>query len=411
MEVRRGVHRLTRGVVNFYLLEAGGRLTLIDAGAAGDWDVFTGGLAAIGRHRRGPRGRARHARAQRPHRVRRAGAGRRGARCGSTRPTPMSPAARRRRRTRPASAGISSSSSPTAPPGTCSATAGPRSFRSSSSPPSRTARSLDVPGRPRVIHVPGHTPGMSAVYAEDRRALMTGDALVTRNPLTGRRGPQIMPSGLNRDSQQALRSLDVLAAVPARDRSPRARRALGGAGVRGGPPCPSAGRVRSPRGRRRPSSLVGGGFRQGTIFLARKLTVSDSRFHTESDEFGAGERPRETTKESLNAEGCWNRPWNDELGHLRPGGRRARRHPERGGIADDAVGGGVLEDRRDPGRRGRQAAGHHQPGPHRPLDQAPDGQKDWTARHRRQEVDPAGDLRPDPAASSSATPRPTWATR
>jgi glyoxylase-like metal-dependent hydrolase (beta-lactamase superfamily II) len=44
---------------------------------------------------------------------------------------------------------------------------------------------------------------------------MTGDALVTRNPLTGRRGPQIMPSGLNRDSQQALRSLDALAAVPA----------------------------------------------------------------------------------------------------------------------------------------------------------------------------------------------------
>ena len=74
---------------------------------------------------------------------------------------------------------------------------------------------IDVPGRPRIVHAPGHTPGMSAVFVESRRVLLTGDALVTRNPLTGRRGPQIMPSGLNRDSQQALRSLDVVAHVPA----------------------------------------------------------------------------------------------------------------------------------------------------------------------------------------------------
>ena len=31
----------------------------------------------------------------------------------------------------------------------------------------------------------------------------------------GRVGPQIMPSGLNRDTPQALRSLDVLEGVPA----------------------------------------------------------------------------------------------------------------------------------------------------------------------------------------------------
>jgi glyoxylase-like metal-dependent hydrolase (beta-lactamase superfamily II) len=74
---------------------------------------------------------------------------------------------------------------------------------------------IDVPGNLRVVHVPGHTPGMSAVLWEDRRALLTGDALVTRNPLTGRRGPQIMPSGLNRDSQQALGSLDALTATQA----------------------------------------------------------------------------------------------------------------------------------------------------------------------------------------------------
>ncbi len=44
---------------------------------------------------------------------------------------------------------------------------------------------------------------------------MTGDSLVTKNPLTGRKGPQIMPDALNRDSAQALRSLDALEGLPA----------------------------------------------------------------------------------------------------------------------------------------------------------------------------------------------------
>lgn len=37
----------------------------------------------------------------------------------------------------------------------------------------------------------------------------------TRNPLTGRTGSQIAPDGLNRDSEQALASLDALATVRA----------------------------------------------------------------------------------------------------------------------------------------------------------------------------------------------------
>lgn len=74
---------------------------------------------------------------------------------------------------------------------------------------------LDVPGRPRSVHAPGHTPGSAALFFESRRVLLTGDALVTRNPLTGRIGPQIMPAGLNGDSAQALRSLDNLAGLTA----------------------------------------------------------------------------------------------------------------------------------------------------------------------------------------------------
>jgi glyoxylase-like metal-dependent hydrolase (beta-lactamase superfamily II) len=69
---------------------------------------------------------------------------------------------------------------------------------------------LDVPGKPRAVHIPGHTPGSAALFLESRRVLLTGDSLVTRNPLTGRIGPQIMPAGLNRDTAQALASLSAL---------------------------------------------------------------------------------------------------------------------------------------------------------------------------------------------------------
>ena len=76
-------------------------------------------------------------------------------------------------------------------------------------------QAIDVPGRPRAVHVPGHTPGMAALFLEWRRVLFTGDALVTRNPLTGRRGPQVMPRALNRDSRQAIQSLARLEELPA----------------------------------------------------------------------------------------------------------------------------------------------------------------------------------------------------
>ena len=69
---------------------------------------------------------------------------------------------------------------------------------------------LDVPGRPRIVHTPGHTPGHSAVLFEDRGALFIGDALCTENPLTGRPGPQVMPTVTNVDTSLCFRSLDVI---------------------------------------------------------------------------------------------------------------------------------------------------------------------------------------------------------
>lgn len=79
----------------------------------------------------------------------------------------------------------------------------------------RDGEVIDVPGSPRALHTPGHTPGSAAIAVEGRGALMTGDAMCTWNAYTGRVGPQIMPSALNMSNAQALESLDRLAAVTA----------------------------------------------------------------------------------------------------------------------------------------------------------------------------------------------------
>jgi glyoxylase-like metal-dependent hydrolase (beta-lactamase superfamily II) len=72
---------------------------------------------------------------------------------------------------------------------------------------------LDVPGRPRVIHVPGHTPGSSAFAFEQHGVLFSGDALVTADTALGRVGPRVLCGAYTQNSRQALASLDRLAAA------------------------------------------------------------------------------------------------------------------------------------------------------------------------------------------------------
>jgi glyoxylase-like metal-dependent hydrolase (beta-lactamase superfamily II) len=74
---------------------------------------------------------------------------------------------------------------------------------------------LDVPGRPRVIPTPGHSPGHVAFHLPDRGVLFAGDALVTYNPLTGARGPQVMPRAFAADALQQLHSLAPLERIDA----------------------------------------------------------------------------------------------------------------------------------------------------------------------------------------------------
>lgn len=74
---------------------------------------------------------------------------------------------------------------------------------------------LPLPGRPEIIHTPGHTDGECVVWLPDRGALLTGDALVTLDPYNGGRGPRIIAPSATHDTAEARASLSPLAELPA----------------------------------------------------------------------------------------------------------------------------------------------------------------------------------------------------
>ena len=72
---------------------------------------------------------------------------------------------------------------------------------------------LDVPGSPRVILTPGHTHGSAALHVPSLGALFIGDAFATYAVTTGARGPQVAP--FTADADQAVASLPRLEAASA----------------------------------------------------------------------------------------------------------------------------------------------------------------------------------------------------
>ena len=61
---------------------------------------------------------------------------------------------------------------------------------------------LDLPGSPRVIHMPGHTPGSIGIHVPAVDAVFVGDSFTTRNVLTGA-GPAVAPFTLDPEAAKA----------------------------------------------------------------------------------------------------------------------------------------------------------------------------------------------------------------
>lgn len=74
---------------------------------------------------------------------------------------------------------------------------------------------LDVPGKPTVISTAGHTPGHVSFHFESSGAMISGDAICTRDPVTGRTGPRLAHDVVNEDPDMTRRSLDELGSVGA----------------------------------------------------------------------------------------------------------------------------------------------------------------------------------------------------
>jgi glyoxylase-like metal-dependent hydrolase (beta-lactamase superfamily II) len=215
VQVAEGVHRLTGGVCNFYLVEQDGKLVLVDAGAPADWDLLVRTLPSLGRRLEDIDAvLITHAHSDHTGFAERA-------RTSARAPVWV----------HQDDADVAKGASPSKNDGKTSAYLLRAEFyRTAFSLLRRGAfrivpivevstfshgETIDVPGGPRAVHAPGHTPGSAALLFEGRRVLLTGDVLVTRNPYTGRLGPQIMPSGLNQDTDLALASLSVLEGQPA----------------------------------------------------------------------------------------------------------------------------------------------------------------------------------------------------
>ncbi len=215
MEIAPGIRRLGNGLVNVYLLEEAGSVTIVDAGLSGYYThELPAELAAMGRtladvkavvltHAHSDHiGFAERIRRERqvPIRVHEADAALARGEVKATR----DPAGMKASSIRPALLGFLLYGLPRGgmrvPPILEVATYG-------------DGATLDVPGSPRVVLVPGHTAGMAALVVASKDAVFVGDAFATRDVITGATGPRLAPFGA--DLGQAFDSLSRLDGIEA----------------------------------------------------------------------------------------------------------------------------------------------------------------------------------------------------
>ena len=211
MQLAPSLHRLGNGLINAYLVEDSGEVTIIDAGVPGYWGDLPTELAAMGRSLEDVRaivlthGHSDHIGfAERMRRERH---------------TPVS--------VHELDAALARGEVPNPAKGLGPTKIGPlvrfllyAGLRGGmrNRPLGEVATfgdgaTLDVPGAPRVILTPGHTPGSAAVHVPSLDALFVGDAFATKAVTTGQEGPGIAP--FTSDAEEAVRSLALIENVEA----------------------------------------------------------------------------------------------------------------------------------------------------------------------------------------------------
>ncbi len=206
MEIAPGIRRIGAGLVNSYLVEESGSVTIIDAGAPSYWGELPAELAAMGRSLDDVKsvvlthGHSDHIGFA--ERIRR------------ERHVPV--------RVHEADAQLARGEVKNPAKGTGPLRLRPLlgfiafSIRHGMLSIPRIAEvatfgdgaTLDVPGSPRVILLPGHTPGSAALHVASLDALFVGDAMATQSVTTGQLGPQIAP--FSADAGQVVESLGRL---------------------------------------------------------------------------------------------------------------------------------------------------------------------------------------------------------
>lgn len=212
MQVGSGIHRIGKNaIINSYLLEEAGEVTIVDAGLPGYWNDLPAELAAMGRSLEDVKAvllthghsdhigfaeRIRRERGVPIHVLDRDAALARGEVKNPARGTgPIRVGALARFIWYGLRHGM---------------TGGARIAVVSTFGDGAT---IDVPGTPRVIALPGHTPGSAALHVPSRDALFIGDAMATYAVTTGFVGPTIAP--FSADPTEAVASLVRLDGVEA----------------------------------------------------------------------------------------------------------------------------------------------------------------------------------------------------
>lgn len=215
MQIAPSLNRLGSSIVNSYLVEDGGAVTIVDAGLPGYWRLLGPELAAMGRSLRDVRalvithGDSDHVGfASRIH-----------AELGVPVLVHEADAPRLRGEAKkPGGAWGRMRVGPTLGFLVYGARYAGRSRPIPDVTTFADGAVLDVPGSPRVIGLPGHTPGSVAFHIPAVDALFVGDALTTRSVLTGEAGPQPAPFTADpaaaRDSLRRLESIDARWLLP-----------------------------------------------------------------------------------------------------------------------------------------------------------------------------------------------------